>query len=124
MSQNHTHSGRNLHGSHQGPALQSKPTWKELKHNIREIPPKTFYPNLSKTERQTLRSLASDHSLVIKSADKGSGIVVEDRAKYIMDGTDHLSDPTIYEKIDSDPTLPLAEAINGYVERMYDKGLI
>jgi len=81
-------------------------------------------PNLTNSERQTLNQLASDTSLVIKSADKGSGIVVEDRDKYIQAGLQHLSDTNIYEKIDSDPTIPLSLGINKFIETIHKKGII
>jgi len=37
---------------------------------------------------------------------------------------DHLSDLNIYEEIESDPTLPLAEGINKYIQHMQTKGII
>ena len=62
--------------------------------------------------------------MVIKKADKGSGIVVEDREQYIKDGLDHLLDETIYERVDTDPTKPLAQAINDHTYSMYQEGII
>ena len=91
---------------------------------ITELQPIKFSHNLSKKERTALNELASDTSLVIKSADKGSGIVVEDTTKYIQDGIDHLADETIYREIDSDPTLPLARGINKFVQSIASKGVI
>ncbi len=85
--------------------------------------PKTTFPNLSQPERQAINELYNNENLIIKSADKGSGIVVEDRSKYIEAGIAHLSDNTIYEKIDSDPTLPLGEAINNFVKTCIRKEL-
>ena len=79
---------------------------------------------MNRLEKIALNQLASDNSIVIKNADKGSGIVVEDTEKYIQDGREHLADTNIYEEIDSDPTLPLAEAINKYANSMHDKGII
>ncbi len=95
-----------------------------IEQSFNKLTHKHIFPNLTKLEQKALKELASDPSLVIKNADKGSGIVVEDTQQYIKDGLDHLSDNTIYEKINSDPTLPLAEAINNYVARTYDKGII
>lgn len=60
------------------------------------LAPLPFVPNLSRTHKKALRELASDTSLVIKNADKGSGIVVEDRQNYVRDGLAHLSDTTVY----------------------------
>ena len=95
-----------------------------IKTDINQLPPQNFYPNPSKLEHTALKELAQDPTLVIKSADKGSGIVVEDTQNYIKDGLEHLADKTIYNEIDSDPTIPLAEGINQYVTQIYKKGII
>ena len=95
-----------------------------IKNEIEILQPAKIYPNMSRLEHLSLKELATDTSLVIKSADKGSGIVVEDTDNYIKDGLEHLSDLTIYKKIDADPTAPLAEAINTYVSQMHKKGII
>ena len=95
-----------------------------IKQGINRLETITFYPNLSKLEMQALKSLSEDHTLVVKQADKGSGIVVEDTNRYIEDGLDHLADQTIYEKIDQDPTEPLAREINNFVKYMYNRGII
>lgn len=91
---------------------------------ISMMPAVYSYNNLNSEERKALKELATDNSLIIKNADKGSGIVVEDRDNYIKDGLDHLADTSIYEQIDTDPTLQLSVAINKYVEQMYNKGII
>ena len=92
--------------------------------SIEDLTPKRFNPNMTAEERHTLHKLATDQTLVIKSADKGSGIVVEDTDGYVRDGLDHLSDKTIYQQIDSDPTLHLTEAIDTYVSTMHKRGII
>ena len=94
------------------------------KNSIMNTQTKTIYPNLTKLEKIAIRELASDDTLIIKSADKGSGIVIEDTEKYKQDGLEHLADDNIYEKISTDPTLALAEGINQYVLRIYNKGII
>ena len=66
--------------------------------------------NLTPQEIEALKNLAQDTNLIIKKADKGSSIVLEDKEKYIKDGQEHLSDKQIYEKVNSDPTLQLAKA--------------
>lgn len=52
---------------------------------------RTTSHNLSHLERQAINELASNEDLIIKSADKGSGIVIEDRDKYIQAGSTHLA---------------------------------
>lgn len=91
---------------------------------MEDLSPTQFRDNLTRLQRRALRELASDTSIVIKSADKGSGIVVEDREGYVRDGLAHLSDTRIYERVDSDPTGALAQAINVYVNTMHNRGII
>ncbi len=95
-----------------------------IEKDINELEQTSFFPNMTRAETQALRELAADPDIVIKNADKGSGIVIEDREKYIADGKEHLEDTNIYEKIDADPTLQLAKAINKFTNRMHDKGII
>ena len=80
--------------------------------------------NLTPQEKKALRNLAQDPNLIIKQADKGSGIVLEDRENYIQDGLKHLSDKDIYEQVNSDPTIQLTKTINNYVQKMHSEGTI
>jgi hypothetical protein len=97
---------------------------KRVRAQVNHLEPKPYTYNLTRKEKSTLQELARDHTLVIKAADKGSGIVVEDRDRYIQAGLDHLSDDKIYEATESDPTLPLVDAIDKYVSHMYNKGIV
>ena len=97
---------------------------KRIRAEVNSMQPLKIVPNLTPTQNKAFKELYSDQTLVIKKADKGSGIVIEDTEQYIKDGLDHLSDEHIYEKIDTDPTESLTEAINFYVETMYQEGAI
>ena len=68
--------------------------------------------------------MVEDDTLIVKKADKGSGVVLENKDNHVKDGLDHLSYANMYEETESDPTLPLAENINKYVHHMYSKGII
>ena len=68
--------------------------------------------------------MRQDDTLVIKKADKGSCLVVEDKTQYIADGLDHLADKNIYKPITGDPTASLTVAINKYVASIESKGHI
>ena len=91
---------------------------------VEELPEVSRRDNMSIELRRALNTLSRDESLVIKAADKGSGIVVEDRSSYISDGLEHLSDVTIYSPVETDPTAQIAKAINKMVARMHDKGIL
>ena len=74
--------------------------------------------NTSKEEWRAIISLKRNNSIVIKSADKGSSIVVEDIHQYIANGLAHLQDKNIYKQVDRDPTQDLITTINSYVAWM------
>ncbi len=95
-----------------------------IRTSLINLPDNNLLPNLTKNEYKALKELAADNSLVIKNADKGSGIVVEDVQKYIQDGLDHLSDTDIYEEVPSDPTKQLTTAINTFIQKLYNQGII
>ena len=95
-----------------------------VREQAKKLKLRAFKPNLTKPELRALTALSKDPTIVIKQADKGSGIVVEDTDRYVEDGLAHLSDHTIYRKVDSDPTVPLAAGINKFVKYMHDRGII
>ena len=44
------------------------------------------FKNISVAEKQALKDLASNHSIVIKKADKGSSVVIQNKADYAKEG--------------------------------------
>ena len=69
------------------------------------------FSNLTKEERDAFYSLRNDSNIVIKSADKGSAVVVWDREDYLKETDSQLSDNDIYEELPNDPTAELTETI-------------
>ena len=49
-------------------------------------------------------SLKNDNTIVIKGADKGSGIVVCERKDYLEEAHKQLSDQDVYEEVTDDPS--------------------
>ena len=97
---------------------------KRIKSEVNALSPLKTTPNLTPSQNKALQKLSSDPTLVIKSADKGSGIVVEDTTQYVKDGLDHLPDKTIYEEIKTDPTESLSKAMNTYVDKIQKDGIM
>ena len=64
-------------------------------------PPK---PNISKTERQAIKSLQDDNSIIILTADKGNAAMVMDRVEYSNNRGDLIGNG-VYCKVKQDPTL-------------------
>lgn len=59
--------------------------------------------NLTLAEKRAFNALTNNHDLVIKSADKGGGIVVQDRTDYVSEALRLLSDTNTYIKLSTDP---------------------
>ena len=79
------------------------------------------YSNLSKEELSALRGLQNDSNIIIKSADKGSGVVVWDREDYLKEADSQLSDSNTYEKIDYDPSSELLGKISECLRKIEDR---
>jgi len=63
----------------------------------------SIFRNLSKSEQEALSKLRSDNSIVIKLADKGSGVVVWDREDYLREAERQLSNGEVYQEYQKDP---------------------
>ena len=59
--------------------------------------PKDKYNNLTSKEQEALYDLKNDKNIVIKSADKGSAVVVWDREDYIKEAEKQLGNSDVYE---------------------------
>lgn len=73
-------------------------------------------PNLSKEERTALTELMNDKSIVIKPADKGGGICIQDADKYREEILSQLSDTRFYKKLHHDPTITFQKKLSSYLQ--------
>jgi len=78
------------------------------------------HPNLNKTERQALAELERAHHIVIKKADKGSAVVIQNRDDYIDEGLRQLSNPNFYVETRDDLTHLHNELITNLIRHMHD----
>ena len=72
---------------------------------------KLSYSNLAKEKRQAIYSLKTDTSIIIKEADKGSGIVVWDRENYLAETRTQLKDKDVYQELKENIVGPLEKII-------------
>jgi hypothetical protein len=80
--------------------------------------------NLSKQERNAFDSLKLRDDIVIKKADKGSAVVVMDKAEYIEQANEHLSDTKFYTKLDHDPTSEITQKVTDTIDDLFQKDII
>ena len=107
------------------PKASNKKLEESIEKTLAEEPEeRTPRPNRSKKEMKTLQELGKSRDLVIKKADKGSCIVIQDRSTYVAEGKSHLADTSTYKPIDSDPTASIAKNIGELVDSMEEAGYI
>lgn len=82
------------------------------------------HTNLTKSERQALKKLKHNRDIVIKKADKGSVIVVQNKIDYIQEGEQHLSDQTTYQLLPGDSTNTLIHYITTLASELFHAGYI
>ena len=80
--------------------------------------------NLSREERQALRSMSADSSLTIRQADKGRRMVIMDTEDYDGAISAILSNTEIYAPLRQDPTPDIKSLIQTQVGVLNDCGII
>ena len=72
--------------------------------------------NITKTDAKCISDLATDTDIVIKKADKGGAVVIQNQEDYVREGERQLSDGKFYRKVDSD----LTDSHNDKVRKQLD----
>ena len=75
--------------------------------------------NLSSDEYKAIKELSSNTSIVIKHADKGGAVVIQDRSDYLNEGYSQLNDSNVYEKLDQCKTDEFHNIICKFLEYTY-----
>ncbi|KAJ8037537.1 hypothetical protein HOLleu_18374 [Holothuria leucospilota] len=82
------------------------------------------YRNLEKDEQRALENLRKYEDIVIKQADKGSGVVVMDKTRYVAEAMRQLGDIGVYVTLDRDPTVDMIKKANNKVKKAHVDGCI
>jgi len=83
-----------------------------------------FKLNITKVEEYAMKELLNDDEIVIRPADKGSGIVVMDRDEYVRKLQCEMSDSATYEEVPGDRTKTVQNKVKKVVDTLYKKGSI
>jgi len=82
------------------------------------------HQNLSLVEKEAMADLLKASDIVIKPADKGSAVVVQNRLDYIREGLRQLSDPNFYMLTPTDLTHVHNDLIHKLVSKLHSEGEI
>ena len=79
---------------------------------------------LTRKEKETLRALSQDTSIVICKPDKGNGVVVLDKTDYIKKMGTILKDKTKFQPKKSNANLENLKKFQGFLSRLKRKGAL
>lgn len=80
--------------------------------------------NLDREQRDELRNLKEDKSLVIQSADKGGAIVIMDRTQYDQEIRNQLANTVFYKKLECNPTKTFQRRIDDLLNSLFQQDMI
>ena len=80
--------------------------------------------NITRTEEKAIKELLDDNGIVIKPADKGSGITIIDTKDYRDMIFQELSDSSTYKQTSEDLTKKITNKINRTVNDLFKRGII
>lgn len=86
--------------------------------------PPYYHNNLTPAEIKSLDSLMHNTEIVIKAADKGGGIVIQNREVYVAEAHRLLADTNTYVPLATDPTKNFAMELHDLVKTGVDDGVV
>lgn len=84
----------------------------------------TVYPNLLQSEKKALMELMNNETIVIRNADKGGAVIVQDKKAYVSEIERQLCDSDVYKCLSSDPTHKFCDEIKCVLKRAWREGEI
>ena len=75
--------------------------------------------NLTREQFQSIYTLRNNTNIVIKPADKGSGVVILNRDDYIREGERQLGDTNFYKSVDLDLTQTHCDQVRRVIDSMF-----
>ena len=80
--------------------------------------------NITVQQQQALKTLKSRHEIIIKPADKGGQIVLQDRTNYVLEAMRQLQDTTYYRPLTQPMYLETQMMVRSLIDQMKQKHLI
>ena len=82
------------------------------------------YSNLTPREQLALKDLAGDESIIIRNADKGGAVVLQNKVNYCAEVMKQLTNSDFYTPLSYDPTLTFSREIRDTLNWAYINQLI
>lgn len=82
------------------------------------------YNNMPKSEREALAELNNDRTVVIRPADKGGALILQNTIDYEKEIHRQLGDSNFYTRLPSDPTTKYMSIVHDKLQTWLDKGEI
>ena len=75
--------------------------------------------NVTLAQYKAMTRLKENNSIVIKKADKGSNVVIQNVTDYVQEVLRQLQDPAFYMKVNSDLTEKYREMVQGLISNLF-----
>ena len=92
-----------------------------MEKEILSLDKKLSHSNLRKEEKYALYPLRDYTSIIIKEADKGSGIVVWDREDYLAEARTQFKDKNVYQELKRNIENPLEKIFKSVLRKVRDR---
>lgn len=89
-----------------------------------DAPAKKRSCNLSTAEHQVLKDLTTNKDIIVKQADKGGNLVVQDKSDYLREAYRLLADTNTYLKLPSSPLPQYQQELTILAEAAYREGVL
>lgn len=97
----------------------------DLMHMCKSNPPLTSKKsNLTQLEQKALENLTNNDSIIIKPADKGGAIVVQNKGDYTQEALTLLSDSHTYKTIPNNLLLGFLKEATQLINRALNESII
>ncbi|XP_075440533.1 uncharacterized protein LOC142485404 [Ascaphus truei] len=77
--------------------------------------------NMTASESLSIKNLRTNTDIVVREADKGGGVVIQDKKDYCLEAERLLSDPKSYKKLKKDPTGEFLLSLKVLLDEALDK---
>ena len=85
---------------------------------------RNFKMNITPSEEKAMKDLLIDPTIIIRPADKGSGIVILDANSYAENLIQEIHDNSTYKEVPTDLTRKMENKVKKLVNEMFKRGSI